>query len=180
MNSIRLPALVYLLLLALSVLHWVSVYPQLPGTMASHFAADGKPNGWQSKEAFFLLTAIIIAITSIPTFFVTRGICKRPPEKINLPYKEYWLAPEHREETWRFVGSFMAWFGCALLFVLLYAISQAIKFNLPPIHRFDTLGMWYVLGGFLLFTALWLAHFMRHFYNVPPSARSSPPKHSPK
>jgi uncharacterized membrane protein len=173
MNSSRLPALVYSLLLILGVLHWVSVYPQLPETMASHFAADGTPNGWQPKQMFFLLTAIIVAITSFPTFFVTRRISKRPPEKLNLPHREYWLSPERQEETWRFISAFMAWFGCALLFVLLYAVSQAINFNLPSIRHFDSRGMWYVLGGFLLSVILGLVYFVRHFYDVPTASGST-------
>ncbi len=180
MKSTRVPMLIYFLLLALAMLQWVSAYPQLPDTMASHFAADGTPNGWQPKQAFFLLTAVIIAITSIPTFFVTRGISKLPPKKINLPHKEYWLAPEQREETWCFIGAFMAWFGCALLFVLLYAISQAINFNLPSIRRFDAQSMFYVLGGFILFVILGLVYFVQHFYSVPPLAHSPLPGHPQK
>ena len=177
MTDSRLPALIYFLLLLLGVLHWVSVYPQLPDTMASHFAANGAPNGWQPKQAFFLLTAVIIAVSAIPTFFVTRSIRKRPPERLNLPHKEYWLSSEHQEETWRFIGAFMAWFGCAILFVLLYAVSQAINFNLPSIHRFDTQGMWHVLAGFILSVVLGLAYFIRHFYNVPRA--SEPPRNGP-
>lgn len=175
MNSSRLPTLLYLLLLVLGLLQWIQAYPQLPAIMASHFAANGTPNGWQPKEAFFLLSSIIIAVTAIPTFLVARKICKRSPDRINLPNKAYWLAPEHQEETWRFIGAFMAWFGCGLLFVLLYAISQAINFNLPNVRHFDTQGMLYVLGGFLLFVFWGLAYFVRHFYNVPPSYGPSLP-----
>ncbi|HEY4978951.1 MAG TPA: DUF1648 domain-containing protein [Candidatus Acidoferrum sp.] len=170
MNTSRLPALVYFLLLALALLQWANAYPQLPETMASHFAADGTPNGWQPKQVFFLLVSIIIAVTSIPTFFLTRKISKRSPDRINLPNKEYWLAPEHQEETWRFISTFMGWFGCGVLFVLLYGISQAINFNLPNIRYFDTTGMLYVLGGFLLFVLLGLFYFVRHFYDLPYSS----------
>src|SRR3974390_2435365 len=120
MTDSRLPSLIYFGLLVLGVLHWAGVYSQLPDTMASHFAANGTPNGWQPKQMFFVLIAIIIAVSAFPTFFVTRSIRKRPPEKLNLPNKEYWLSSEHQEETWRFIGAFMAWFGCAVLFVLLY------------------------------------------------------------
>ncbi len=166
MNGSRLPALVYCLLLILGLLQWANVYSQLPATMASHFTGDGTPNGWQPKEVFFGLTSIILAFTAIPAFFVSRKISKLAPDKINLPNKEYWLAPERREGTWRFISAFMAWFGCALLFVLLYAVSQAINYNLPSIHRFDSRGMWIVLGGFILSVTLGLAYFVRHFYKV--------------
>lgn len=175
MNDSRLPVLLYLLMLVLGVLQWVHVYPQLPETMASHFAANGTPNGWQSKQAFFLVTAVIIALTAIPSFVVPRLLGSLPASMINLPHKTYWLAPEHRKETLRFFRSLMACFGCALLFLLLYAISQAINANLPGIRHFDSQGMWYVLGGFMLFTLVWTIYLLRYFYNVPPSHLSSSP-----
>ncbi|MGB7846029.1 MAG: DUF1648 domain-containing protein [Candidatus Acidiferrum sp.] len=175
MNDSRFPAVLYFLMLVLGVLQWINAYPHLPEVMASHFNANGAPNGWQPKEVFFVFTAVVIAITAIPSFLVTRKISSLSPDKINLPNKSYWLAPEHSEETWRFIGAQMAWFGCGLLFVLLYAISQAINFNLPGVRHFNTRGMWYVLGGFVLFTTVWLVHFLRHFYNLPPSPASMSP-----
>ena len=173
MTSTRVPALVYFLLLVLGLLQWADAYSQLPSTMASHFAGDGTPNGWQPKEVFFAFAAIIIVVTAIPAFFVTRKIRKLPPDKINLPNKAYWLAPEHREEAWQFISAFMAWFGCGLLFVLLYGISQAINYNLPSIRRFDSQGMSVVLAGFTLSVILGLVYFVRHFYKVPLSVPSS-------
>jgi uncharacterized membrane protein len=180
MNSSRLATLLYFLMLVLGLLQWVQAYPQLPETMASHFNGDGTPNGWQPKEAFFLMTSLVTALTAVPTFLVVRRICKRSPDRINLPNKAYWLSPEHQQETWRFLNSQMAWFGCGLLFVLLYGISQAINFNLPNVRHFDARGLLCVLGGFLLFLVLWLAHFLRHFYSVPPSYPSSLPGSSQK
>ena len=135
----------------------------------NHFTGRGIPNGWQSKPAFFLLMAIVIVVTALPTFLVPRRLPSMSPEKINLPNKSYWLAPEHRASTWSFLRAQMAWFGCALLFVLLYASSQAINANLPGITQFDWQGTLYVLGGFLLFCIGWLIHLLHHFYNPPDS-----------
>jgi uncharacterized membrane protein len=180
MNGSRLATLLYFLMLVLGLLQWVQAYPQLPTTMASHFAADGTPNGWQPKQAFFLMTSMVIALTAIPTFLAGRKISKRSPERIHLPNKAYWLSPEHQEDAWRFLNTQMAWFGCGLLFVLLYGISQAINFNLPNVRHFDARGVLYVIGGFLLFIILWLAHFLRHFYNLPPSHSASLPGSSQK
>jgi uncharacterized membrane protein len=175
MNDSRPPALLYFVMLTLSVLQWAHAYPQLPETMQSHFTANGTPNGWQPKEAFFLLTSVVIVLTAFMSFLVPHLITSLSPDKINLPNKSYWLAPERREETSRFFRAQMAWFGCGLLFLLLYGISQAINANLPSVRHFDSQGMWYVLAGFLLFIAAWTVHFLRHFYSVPPSHPSSPP-----
>lgn len=173
MNDARIPAILYVCLLALAVLQWVHVYPQLPAVMASHFGGHGVPNGWQTKQVFFLLMGIVALIPTIPAFITPRHIAMMSPDKINLPNKAYWLAPERREETWRFIGAQMAWFGCALLFLLLYGTSQAINANLPGGGRFNWEGMRYALGGSVLFVILWLIHFVRHFYQVPEADFSS-------
>lgn len=174
MNDSRFPVLLYFLMLLFGVLHWFRVYPQLPERMASHFTTNGTPNGWQPKLSFFLLSCGVVGMSAFVAFLVPRLIASRPAEKINLPHKEYWLAPPRREDTMRFFRAQMAWFGCGLLFVLLYGTSQAINANLPSVGYFDTRGMWYVVAGFLFFTLVWVIHFLRHFYKVPPPSQSFP------
>lgn len=174
MNDTRIPTFLFCLMVVLGVLQCVHVYSQLPAVMASHFTGRGIPNGWQPKPAFFFLIGVVMLLSAIPAFIVPRGLPTMPPEKINLPNKDYWLAPERREETWRFFSVQMAWWGCALLFLLLYAMTLAINANLPSVGYFDWQGMWHALGGFLLFTVLWIVHLLQHFYKIPPSGISPP------
>ena len=143
--------------------------------MASHFNAHGVPNGWQPKPAFFILIGVVIIIPAIPAFIVPRRFLSMPPDKINLPNKSYWLAPERRAETGRFFSAQMVWFGCALLFLLLYAMSQAIDANLPGVGHSDWQGMCYALGAFMLFMVVWIVHLLRHFSRVPESQFPSSP-----
>jgi uncharacterized membrane protein len=167
MNNSRLPALVFLLMLVLAVLQWVRVYPQLPERMASHFAANGRPNGWQSKQEFFVTLVLIVAVVAFVTFVLPWALSFMPEELVNLPNKSYWLSPERRQESSRVLAGHLAWFGCGLLFVVLYAIAQAVNSNLPNPRPFDAQGMWYVLGGFLTFTVLVFAHMLRYFCKAP-------------
>ena len=171
MSDSRWPYAVYVLLLVFGVLYAMQVYPQLPERMASHFAADGRPNGWSPKEFFFILMAVVTALTAIPTFLVPLKLRNMPRSRVNLPNKDYWLSPEHEEETYQFFRAYMAWFGCALLFVLLYGSSQAVKANLSGTYQFDSDNMLYVLIGFALFVGVWLLLLFRHFSNIPPESR---------
>ena len=167
MNDPRLPRLVFFVLLALGLLQWAYVYPQLPNTMAAHFAADGTPNGFQPKQGFFALMFVVLGVSAFVAFVTPRILANKPPERINLPNKSYWLSPEHREETTRFFRTQMGWFGCAILFVLLYGTALAINANLSPSRRFDSARMLYVMVGFSLFCILWCIFFVRHFMKVP-------------
>jgi uncharacterized membrane protein len=176
MDDSRLPTIVYLLMLTMGLLNWAHVYPQLPATMASHFSAHGVANGWAPKSAFFGIMAFCAGLSAFVGFFVPRQISTRPASKLNLPNKDYWLAPEQREDTWRFIRAQMIWFACALLFVLLFGSSQAINANLPSVGRFNSEAMLAVMLGFGLFCALWIALFLRRFYTVPPAVNSSRPE----
>jgi uncharacterized membrane protein len=174
MNNSRLPALVFLLMLALAVVQWAQVYPQLPEYMASHFVADGRPNGWQNKQDFFLTPVVMVALVAFVTFVLPWALSFMPKELVNLPNKSYWLSPERRKESSRILAGHMAWFGCGLLFVVLYAIFQAINSNLPNHKQFDAQGMWYVLAAFITFAILVFVHMLRYFYKLPPAAEQSP------
>jgi uncharacterized membrane protein len=173
MNNERIPTFLFLLLVLFAVLQCVHLYPQLPDTVASHFDAHGRPNGWQHKSAFFIVIGVVILVCTIPAFIIPRRLPYISPDKINLPNKSYWLAPERREETWRFFRVQMAWWGCALLFVLLYAMFLAINANLPSVDHFNSEGMLYALGAFLLFSVIWMIQLVRHFSQLPDSNSSS-------
>lgn len=178
MSDSRLPAVLYLLMLTMGLLNWAHVYAQLPEMMASHFSAHGVANGWAPKSAFFGIMAFCIGMSAFVGFIVPRQISKTPAAKLNLPNKDYWLAPERQNDTWRFIRAQMVWFACALLFVFLFGTSQAINANLPSVGRFDSQAMLAVMLGFGLFGVLWIALFLRHFYTVPRSLHSSRPESS--
>jgi len=174
MNDPRLPRIIFFVLLALGLLQWAHTYPQLPNVMAAHFTANGTANGYQPKQAFFTLMFVVLGLSAFVSFVTPRILANKPPERMNLPNKAYWLSPEHRAETVRFFQAQMAWFGCAILFVLLYGTSLAINANLSPSRHFDSNRMLYVMVGFSLFSLAWCIFFVRHFMKVPSSVAGNP------
>jgi len=175
MDDPRFPKTLYFLMVLAGFFEWARYYPLLPEKMEAHFSFDGLPNGWQPKDAFFLLMLVVaVGATSIIVFLSPRIIASRPDNQINLPHKSYWLAAARREETFRFIAAQMAWFGCAVLLVLLIGTHLAIKANLSPDFRFDNAVMIKVMGGFLFLTVLWAIRFIRHFFRVPADASSRP------
>jgi uncharacterized membrane protein len=163
MNTSRLPQSVYALLLVCGAIGAAHYYALVPERMASHFASDGTPNGWQLKEMFFLLMGLVAASTAIIGFLAPVLIVRRPASQINLPNKEYWLAPGRRGATMEFIAGQMRWFACAVLFVILFGGYQAIQANLRSVVRFDSQTMLVVMVGFVVFVLGWLIGFVRHF-----------------
>jgi uncharacterized membrane protein len=164
----RLPRLLYLFLVLVCLLMMGYYYPQMPQRMASHFAADGSPNGWQPRESFFLLMFFVCASSAVVAFFAPWQIASRPNARINLLNRDYWLAPERREATMRHIASTMSWFGCALLFVLISGTFLALRANLAPDQRFNSQAMLVVLGMFFAFLLFLFAGLIRHFRRVVP------------
>jgi serine/threonine-protein kinase len=136
--------------------------------MASHFAADGRVNGWQSREEFFVLMLLVSASSALVCFLAPRQIAARANARINLPNRDYWLAPERREATMRFISATMAWFGCGTLFVLISGSLLAIQANLTSDHRFNSGAMIIVLVAFLTGLLGLLVRLVRHFQRIPP------------
>ena len=170
MDDPRLPRLLYAFLFLVGLLMMAYYYPQMPQRMASHFAADGRVNGWQSRESFFVLMLLVTSTSALVSFIAPRQIAAKPNHRINLPHRDYWLAPERRAETMRFISATMAWFGCGILFVLISGTFFALQANLVPDHRFNSAAMLVVLGSFLAGLFALLVGLVRHFQRVPPDA----------
>ena len=105
-------------------------------------------------------------------FGIPRIISLMPPELINLPKKQYWLAPEHLAETHAFLNSYFAWFGCAVFLIMILTFDYAIQSNLHPDNRPDISRMWCILAGFVLFTLVWTIRMLLRFGRVPPRDNS--------
>ena len=166
MGNSGLPKLIYVLLAAAGLLYFSFLYPQLPDPMASHFNASGAVTAWTPKSGFFILITIVTLAASVPVFLVPRAMAKLPNDKINLPNKEYWLAPERRAETMGYLGVQMGWFGSALLALLLCDLYNAVAANFRPDHHFDFVSFYVVLGAFLAFIIVWLIRLLSHFARV--------------
>jgi len=159
----RLPRLFYIFLALTGLLMAAYYYPQMPERMASHFAADGRPNGWQPREAFFLIMLVVGSLSAIISFFAPWRIASQPNARVNLPNRDYWLAPERRVQTMNYIAAFMAWFGCGVLFVLITGTFLALQANLAPDRQFNSQAMLVVIATFLLSLMFAMIRFIRHF-----------------
>jgi uncharacterized membrane protein len=155
--------MVLLLLAAAGVVQLLHAYPQLPETMASHFDGSGRPNGFQSKEGFAALSASMLLLTVVLCGGMGALLRKIPSKWFNLPNRDYWLAPERREETIEAISALMEWFGAASLGLYLAIIQMVIETNRTSAPSLDVRAAWVVLGLYLAFTAVWITRFVLRF-----------------
>jgi hypothetical protein len=90
----------------------------LPERVASHFALGGKADGWITRDAYVLV--ILVAATLLPLIIVGLIVAmpRAFPRMVNLPNRDYWLAPERREDALAGLAGFGWVFACLVtLFV---------------------------------------------------------------
>ena len=159
--------LVILLLIVLALLQYTYYEPLLPDRIASHFDAAGQADGWSSKSAFLLSNLVLVTGLALIFLSLPSWLGKIPNARINLPNKDYWLAPGRRAATLQTVQRRMEWLGAATLVLILGIVQLTIEANLTG--RL-TLGPapWLLSGGYLLYMTVWLLQFVRWAYARPP------------
>jgi len=162
----RLPRTIFVAIVLAAIAQCVFSFAQLPETVASHFGPSGAPNGWMSKQAFFAIYAVVIALASVVEVFPARSIAKSSTARINLPNKEYWLAPERRAETMAYFEKFFAWYGCAFLLILVLIMGLAINANLNPPPHLPSGPTLAIIVGFVAFNIAAVVQIFRRFSKI--------------
>jgi|SRR5579871_1823512 len=163
MSGVDLPRGLFFAIFVAAIAQAVYAFPQMPARMASHFSASGTPNGWMTREQFFVVYAITFLPALLVEFWVARRIAGTSEARINLPNKEYWLAPERRAETLAYFQTFFAWYGCALLLLLVFVFELAMRANLSPALQLPLGPTLAAIGSFLIFNVAAIIAMWRRF-----------------
>lgn len=155
----------YLLLLLLELIVFVQIavnYPKLPPTIAHHFNFHGQADAFGSKTTFVIVDAVVS--TGLLLLFV---ILSRLPYRlsdtwINIPRRDYWLAPERRDETRARLSAYILYLGAYTLASerILFQADYQINRQQPPgqLHFFWT-GFVIFLAGLVFITWMLLKAF---------------------
>ncbi|MBN2294690.1 MAG: DUF1648 domain-containing protein [Pirellulales bacterium] len=119
-------------ILLVAVAHSVYYYPMLPAMMASHFDLEGQANGWASKSECMVVYAVIAGFIGVLFVGLSLAINKTPTWMLNMPHKDYWLAPERQEESYRWLSVSMMWIGNATMAMLVVCMEIVFRANLWP------------------------------------------------
>jgi uncharacterized membrane protein len=141
-------------------------YPKLPAMVASHFNAAGKADDWMPKESFVALNAIVLASLLAVVLILGLVIPRVPAALINLPQKEYWLAPERRRQTDKLVfGGLLTCFNATgLLLIAVFELVYRVNLGHPDAMRWIP---WALVAAYSGFVIIWLIVFTRRFARPP-------------
>jgi uncharacterized membrane protein len=148
----------------LAALHVGIFYPQLPAQVASHFGFNGDADGWMSRTGFAASYVGMVAFIACVFGSIGWLLQHSPNSIINLPRKDYWLAPERRERTIDAMSGQLAGFGLATTAFLMFVFHACMRANLNGTMRLGPeFGVVFViyLTAILAFTIRMLMRYSR-------------------
>lgn len=148
-------AALLLLLLALALFVW-HTSAALPQVVASHFASSGAADGYMPRGGYVALMLALIVGVPLLVAFLPAAVAGRDGRKLNIPQREYWLAPERRESTLGFIRLHGLWFAATLALFLSYVHSLVVEANERRPPALATSGLTAGLVAFFLILAAWL------------------------
>jgi hypothetical protein len=156
--------LAYMANLVLDLIGWLAH----PGPVAVHFSAGGQADAWGSSGGQALTMAALQTLLFAVFFTASRWVVLVPVRWVNLPHREYWLAPAHRDRCAEKIRERMHRFGSVLLlfFLAIGALALQAQERQPPC--LDQRLFFTALGLFLGYTAAWSVSFWRTFRVPPP------------
>jgi hypothetical protein len=136
--------------------------------VATHFDLAGRPNGWMTPSHYLIFS--IIAGCGFPFYLVGIGYLLRflPVNKFTfkIPNRDYWLAPERRNEMFSYLFHHFLWLAClaAIFMMAIQLLVLQANHQTPP--HLSTPLVFVAAGGFLAAVAVWMGVLLRHFKRV--------------
>lgn len=158
---------IFMLIILFAVIHLAYYYPRLPERMASHFDISGNVDGWLNKETFLVIYVVILLVLTGMTAGTIFLFSKLPTNAINIPHRNYWLSPERREKTQKFIVEYTLWFNNATLAFFVAITHLTFRVNLGEVLRLENHLFWLVFIIYILFTIIWTIHLFIYFKKPP-------------
>jgi uncharacterized membrane protein len=144
---------------------------RLPLRMASHFDGRGRPDGYMSREAFFSQLAVVGGGTVVLLLLIPALLRFVPSRAINMPHRDYWLAPERRAQTLERIAIWGGWFAIATGALLVVVLELTLRANVAGTNLDGTAAN-IGIGLYVVGTLISLVRLIRQF-GKPPSSHDS-------
>ncbi len=148
--SVRATTVLLLLLAALTAAQIAWYLPRLPPRVASHFDGSGTPNGWSTPRTFAVTHAFVFGVLLVTLGGIPFALPLFPDSSINLPNKDYWLAPERRARTMATIGAYVQAIAVGALLLVAIVIQATVRANLVGSPRLPAAAIGPVIAVFVI------------------------------
>ena len=151
---------------ALTLLQHLSYWRELPERVATHFGPGGEPDDWMDRTSAAILLGGFQLVFPLLLLSVVRLLKWIPNGCINIPHREYWLAPERRESALAWLAGQMS--GMAVLTGALMVATSHLTFRANVrAGRLEEFPFFVCLAIYLAGTFLLVIRILRRFGRVP-------------
>lgn len=166
-RGLLLPLLVLAVVMLGLVTDVLLTSDQLPARPATHFGADGQANGWMTRDGHVRFMLGIGLGVPLSILLVIAIVSRLRGAGLNIPNRQYWLAPERRVQTLAFVQRQMVWFACLLVLFFVMIHHLILRANAHDPAMLTPSGLWIPIGLFLVAIGGWTIAFIRPFRRTP-------------
>lgn len=147
---------ILLVTLLVGIVHVAYYHPKLPDSVASHFDFEGNANGFSPKRNHSLVMACLQVGFGVFFWVLVLVLKYIPPQLVNLPNRDYWLAPERRKETIHEMNGGLLGFAIAtqIFLVALNHLTTLHNLGTPAMHWFWPVFIGY--GCYVIGWSVWL------------------------
>lgn len=135
----------------------------LPPLVGAHFGHGGIATGFVTRERYLIVASIGCVLLPLIIVFPISIALRNPKAVINLPHREYWLAPERRPATVEFIRQQMMRFGTAMLVFVCYIHWLVVQANERSPPRLAGSAFVSAVAVFIGFIVVWIAIHYTHF-----------------
>ncbi len=156
----------WVVLIGAAAFVWISG-SGLPPLVASHFGLGGQADGFMARGDY--LAFMLIGTVAIPLLIVVpqRLVETIPPRLINVPNREYWLAPERIGSTLDYLRNHAVWFAVLFTALLCFVHWEVVQANMRSPARLAAQPFLIGLVTYVVAVLLWIAAMVRHFRRRP-------------
>ena len=136
---------------------------RMPANVASHFGFAGHADAYMARPYYLALMCAVAA--GVPALLVGLPalIAQRWPRLLNLPNRDYWLAPQRVEATAQALTSHFVAFGVALSLLLGFVHWEVVQANSRTPPLLDNGRFAAAMIAFVLVVGFWSFRFFRRF-----------------
>ena len=148
--------LIFVAFLAVAGVFVLSTSSALPARVASHFGASGQANSFMSRDGYVaFMLVFVVGLPLVMTGFMAL-VFRSDSASMNLPNRDYWVAPERRAQLVALLTAHGMRFGAGLVVFLSYVHWLVVRANTQRPPQLDNDLMYAGLALFLLATVLWI------------------------
>jgi uncharacterized membrane protein len=123
---------------------------ELPAVVATHFGAGGRANGWMPRNGYLVFALVLQTLLPLSVYGGVAWLPRRFEGLLNLPHRDYWLAPARREATLAWLRGFGAWLAAAMALFAIGIHAAILAANARTPARLDEPAF---IGGLVAFVA---------------------------